>query len=49
MWTNDPIDNPPLLRLPLNFADLTSPVESNSVVAVNDRFDVIGSLYPVDS
>lgn len=43
MWTNDPINNAPLLQLPLNFTDLISPVENN--VAAN-RIEEIESFYP---
>ncbi|KAL5243911.1 hypothetical protein ACI65C_011321 [Semiaphis heraclei] len=43
MWTNDPIDTPPLLQLPLTFTDLIGPTAND--VGVN-RIEVIETFYP---
>lgn len=43
MWTNDPIDNPPLLQLPLTFTDLINPTGNNAVI---NKIEVSGEFYP---
>lgn len=43
MWTNDPINTPPLLQLPLTFTDLIGPTAND--VGVN-RIEVIETFYP---
>lgn len=43
LWTNDPIDNPPVLQLPLTFTDLISPTKSD---IGNNKIEVIETIYP---
>jgi len=43
MWANDPINNSPLLRLPLTFTDLIDPVGND--VGIN-RIDAVETVYP---
>lgn len=43
MWTNDPIDNPPLLQLPLTFADLICPFVTD---VGNNKIEDVETFYP---
>lgn len=43
LWTNDPIDNPPMLQLTLTFTDLIGPTKSD---IGNNKIEVIETIYP---
>lgn len=43
MWANDPINNSPLLQLPLTFTDLIDPVGND--IGIN-RIEVVDTSYP---
>jgi len=43
MWANDPINNPPILQLPLTFADLISPVRNDIGINKVEEFE---TFYP---